>query len=252
MDISPVIPQPEAPAVAEAYKPVSPAWHTAVLIVVLVGFSFLGARSGHPVASNHGRIAQYIVQMGWEWLVFGYVLFGLRRTGVSVRELVGGRWSSIEDVLLDIAIAFGFWIAAIVSLSALGYAMHMTGTSDVGSKIEDVRKQIGFLAPRTNRDLAVFVLLSITAGFVEEVVFRGYFQRQFAALSRNVWIGAIVSAILFGAAHGYEGAKRMLLIAIFGMMFSTLAILRKSLRPGMMAHAIHDSFTGVLLKFVLR
>jgi len=39
----------------------------------------------------------------------------------------------------------------------------------------------------------------------------------------------------------------MFLIFIYGAMFGTLAILRKSLRPGMMAHAWHDSFEGVIL-----
>ena len=252
MDLTPAIPQPQASAPVVSHNPVAPAWHTIVLIVVLIVFSFMGARSGHPIATNHGPIPQYVLQMVWEWLVFAYVVFGLRLSGLSLRELIGGRWNSVEDVLLDVAVAFGFWIAALISLSAIGYAMHLTGTTDVGSKIEDIRKQIGFLAPRTRLDLAVFIVLSVTAGFVEEIVFRGYFQRQFSALTRNVWIGAIVSALLFGSAHGYEGAKRMLLIAIFGMMFSTLTILRKSLRPGMMAHAIHDSFTGVLLRFVLR
>jgi membrane protease YdiL (CAAX protease family) len=252
MDLSPTVPQPETTSPVVSHTPVAPAWHTVVLILVLILFSALGARSGHPVATNHGRIPQYIVQMIWEWLVFAYVLFGFRLSHIRLREVIGGRWESVEDVLLDIALAFGFWIAALISLSALGYALHLTGTTDVGNKIEDIRKQIGFLAPRTNVELGVFVVLSVTAGFVEEIVFRGYFQRQFSALSRNVWIGAIVSALLFGSAHGYEGAKRMLLIAIFGMMFSTLTILRKSLRPGMMAHALHDSITGLFLRFLLK
>lgn len=252
MDLSPAIPQPETSAPVVSHRPVAPAWHTIVLIAVLVLFSALGARSGHPIASSSGRIAQYVAQMIWEGIIFGYVVFGLRLSGVRLREIIGGRWGSVEDFLLDVALAFGFWIAALISLSALGFALHLTGTSDVGSKIEDIRKQIGFLAPRTNRELGVFVLLSVTAGFVEEIVFRGYFQRQFSALTRNVWIGAIVSALLFGSAHGYEGTKRMLLIAIFGMMFSTLTILKKSLRPGMMAHAFHDAFTGLLLRFLLK
>ncbi|PYX99134.1 MAG: CPBP family intramembrane metalloprotease [Acidobacteria bacterium] len=106
---------------------------------------------------------------------------------------------------------------------------------------------IQLLAPRGGLELALWICMSVVAGFVEEVVFRGYFQRQFSTLLRNVWAGMLVSAAIFGLSHGYEGRQRMLLIFVYGALFGTLAILRKSLRPGMMAHAWHDSIEGVLL-----
>ena len=103
------------------------------------------------------------------------------------------------------------------------------------------------LAPHTWLGLSIFVALSITAGFVEEIIFRGYLQRQIAAFSGNIYVGLIVSAIVFGAAHGYEGGRRMVLICILGLMFGVLALWRKSLRPGMIGHGLFDSFQGVLL-----
>jgi membrane protease YdiL (CAAX protease family) len=89
--------------------------------------------------------------------------------------------------------------------------------------------------------------MSVVAGFVEEIVFRGYFQRQFGALLRNIWMGMLVSAAVFGLSHAYEGRQRMFLIFVYGAMFGALTIFRKSLRPGIMAHGIFDSFQGVLL-----
>jgi hypothetical protein len=113
-----------------------------------------------------------------------------------------------------------------------------------------MRKQIGFLAPGTNLELAVWFCLSWSAGFCEEVIFRGYLQRQFAAMGRSTLVGVVVSAIVFGASHGYEGPARMFLIAIFGLMFGLLAWWRKSLRPGMIAHAWHDSLSGAVLRLL--
>ena len=68
-----------------------------------------------------------------------------------------------------------------------------------------MRKQLGFLTPETNLELAVWFCLSATAGFCEEIIFRGYLQRQFAAIGHSMLIGVIISAIVFGASHGYEG-----------------------------------------------
>jgi len=65
-------------------------------------------------------------------------------------------------------------------------------------------------------------------------------------------IGILLSAAIFGASHGYEGPQRMVQIGVFGLMFGVLAHFRKSLRPGMIAHAWHDSFSGLVLYVIQR
>ena len=66
----------------------------------------------------------------------------------------------------------------------------------------------------------------------------------------TVLAGVLVSAAVFGVAHGYEGGPRMLLIGIYGLMFGLLAWWRKSLRPGMIAHAWHDALSGAVLRML--
>jgi len=61
---------------------------------------------------------------------------------------------------------------------------------------------------------------------------------------------ALLSATIFGASHGYEGMASTLRIEIYGLMFGLLAGWRNSLRPGMMAHAWHDGFSGAVLRIV--
>jgi membrane protease YdiL (CAAX protease family) len=110
-----------------------------------------------------------------------------------------------------------------------------------------IQKAVIAVAPQGVREAALWVALSITAGIVEELVFRGYLLQQFAAIGGRVWLGVIVSSLLFGAAHGYEGLASMIAIVAYGAMFCALTIQRKSLRAGMMAHAWHDSVTGIAL-----
>ncbi|MGA3127053.1 MAG: CPBP family intramembrane glutamic endopeptidase [Candidatus Korobacteraceae bacterium] len=227
-----------------ANRRIIPFWHTALLLLVLCVFSLLNAESGRNLHSGHARIHIYLATMIYEWLLTGYVWWGLRRAGLSLRELIGGRWRGIEDFLLDIAIAVGTWFGALLVIAVAALAMGM----DHSGSIDDARRQIGFLAPQSGLEVILWICLSATAGFCEEVLFRGYLQKQFSRLLRNRWVALLVVSILFGLGHGYEGTQRMLLIALLGLSFGVMSMLRKSLRPAIMAHTLQDTISGLLLK----
>jgi len=222
----------------------APLWHTAVVVVVLLGTSFAGSRGLHGV-SGHGKIREYLAAMAWQWLLTAFVYFGIRKR-IKLRELIGGRWPNFEAILLDVVVAAGFWLGAVVILAICGRLMHL----DQPGRLDDMRRDLGFLIPETTLELFVWFCVSMTAGFCEEIIFRGYLQRQFAAISRSMLAGVVLSAIVFGASHGYEGGPRMLLLALYGLMFGLLAWWRKSLRPGMIAHAWHDALSGAILRLL--
>ncbi len=230
----------------ERTRLLAPTWHTVVLIVVLLAFSALGAIAQHPVANKGGRIPQYLTTMAWEWILTGYVIWGVKKSGTTLGQLIGGKWKQFEDFLLDVAIAVGFLFVSWIVLGALAYAIGFAKQSNV----EAARKQLEFMIPQSTLDIVIAVLLALTAGFCEEVIFRGYLQRQFGLMAKNAWIGIALAAVAFGASHGYEGWQRMIIIAVFGAMFGVVAHYAKSLRPGMMTHALHDSIALVALKFV--
>jgi membrane protease YdiL (CAAX protease family) len=201
-------------------------------------------RGRHPLAGE-SKVLQYLWAMAWEWMLLLITWLGIRKR-VRVRQLIGGRWASVEDFLLDVVYAGTFWICALVVLGIAAKLMHL----DQAGKLESMRKQLGFLTPGSRLELAVWFCVSITAGFCEEIIFRGYLQLQFAAITNSMLAGVLLSAVVFGASHGYEGIARMLLIGIYGLMFGLLAWWRKSLRSGMMAHAWHDAFSGAVLRML--
>jgi hypothetical protein len=94
--------------------------------------------------------------------------------------------------------------------------------------------------------MALWVALSITAGICEEAVYRGYMQKQFMALTRSVPAGIVLSAAAFGAAHSYQGFARASLIGVMGAMGGILAYWCRSVRPGMIAHALQDVLGGLV------
>jgi membrane protease YdiL (CAAX protease family) len=215
---------------------------------MLLIFSFLTSNSQHKFSTQHGRSLLYAMTMAWEWLIVGYIALGLRRRKVRVRDLIGGRWSSLEDVLTDSALAFAFWIAAVLALAAIGYALGLGH----GNQLAEAKQKLDFLVPHGALESTLFIALSASAGFCEEIIFRGYFQRQLAALTGSMTGGLLLQAVLFGAGHAYEGGKRMILIAVYGAMFGALALARDSLRPGMLAHFLHDASAGLALRRLLQ
>ncbi len=222
----------------------APVWHTCVLLAVLLLGSISGS-GGHHLLSRGSKLPQYFWGMAWEWILAGFVWLGIRKR-FRLRDVIGGRWAGFDDFFLDILVAALFWSIAALVLAAGAKLLHLDQTE----KLDTMRRQLGFLTPNTRLELGVWFLLSATAGFCEEFIFRGYLQLQFAALTRSMFAGALLSAVVFGAAHGYEGGARMLLIGIFGLMFGLLAWWRRSLRPGMIAHAWHDALSGAVLRML--
>ena len=97
--------------------------------------------------------------------------------------------------------------------------------------------------------MAVWIAVSLTAGFCEEAVFRGYLQKQFHALTGSAAVAVLAQAVLFGLAHGYQGVKNVIVITVLGLLYGLLALGRGNLRPGMLAHAWADVYGGLPIRF---
>ena len=248
--LSDPIVEPSAPA-----KPalIAPLWHTALVTALILGNSFLGSSKVAAVHGSGSRILLYGGTFVTQFVLILLIWFGIRLRGVRMRDLIGGRWKTVEAFLLDVALAIGFWITSLLVLFGIRVALGTIDLHNMQKSVDDTVRLLGPMAPHTYLEAGLFVLLSVCAGLFEEIIFRGYLQRQFGALGRNAIAGIVASGILFGLAHGYQGTRMMIVIAFYGVFFGILAHLRKSLRPGMMAHAFQDSIAGIgLFKLVTR
>jgi membrane protease YdiL (CAAX protease family) len=224
-------------------KAVAPWRHTAILIAFFVLMAAGGAALQHRARGRADLVEHrpdvtllYVLLVAGEWGLVYYVWKGgLRRSGVSLLQLIGGQWTSLRSVFADAALAFGLWIVW-QGFSFLW--VRWPGAGHAGS--------ISPLLPNGMTEGALWVLLSISAGISEEIVFRGYLQRQLTAFTGRASLALILQAAVFGIAHGYQGVHACLSIAIYGAMFTLLALWRKSLRPGIIAHAWTDIAGGLL------
>lgn len=225
-------------------KLIAPLWHTIVFLVILFANSYVTAISLPKIAtgaSSRERAIGYLFTIGWELVLLLIVWFGVRLRGGTIRELIGGRWNRVEDFFTDLVIAAVGVVVAYIVVGAASFLLGLTSPE----RVAESKKLANMLAPSSLSLLGAFILLSSFAGFIEEILFRGYLQKQFAALTGNMYLGLIIQAAVFGLGHGYEGWRRMTAIFCLGCFFGILALLRKSLRPGMMAHAMFDSLQGL-------
>lgn len=217
-------------------------WHT-LLVVLLEG---LNAYRG-AVFAQHSQAAllvdrprMYLRIIFFEFLILATVIVGVRLRGASLKALFGQRWSSFGEMFRDLGLGIALMLTATLVVSIL--ASHSHG--------QQPDQNIQFLLPRTPLEMLLWLAVSLAAGICEEAVYRGYFQRQFTALSHSVAAGILISAAAFGAVHAYQGWQRALVIAISAIFFGLMAHWRSSTRPGIFAHTLQDAIAPVLIKLI--
>jgi membrane protease YdiL (CAAX protease family) len=222
---------------------VAPSGHTLGLLLILLAISagLYRMQSGSPAAGDHhhANVVLYLSVIFSEWALAFYIwLGGLRPGATSLRDLVGGRWGNMKAVLLDIAVAAAFWIVWTAVAIGMNFVLRPSHTPS-----------LGFLNPRGLVEVTLWVIMSMTAGFCEELVYRGYLQKQFLALTKSAALAVLAQAILFGVGHWYQGTRQVITITVLGALFGILAHWRKSLRPGMISHAWSDVLNVIPIRF---
>jgi|SRR5579859_547482 len=235
-------PLPEV-AASPSLLPVAPAWHTCLYLIyrIVSGWFLFERVSAVTSVRPHSMVPFYLAIILTDFLLLGYVVWGIRLQGGSLAELIGGSWTTVRDFLRDCATAIVFWVAALFILGGVGLLLGVPPAS----------RSLVRLGPHSGTELYLWILVSVTAGISEEIIYRGYLQRQFVFWTKNIFVAMCLSAAMFGTGHLYQGGKRAILMGVFGLLLGYLAKQRKSLRPGILAHCWQDSLAGTVL-YLLR
>jgi hypothetical protein len=95
------------------------------------------------------------------------------------------------------------------------------------------------------------VAVWITAGFLEELGWRGYLMNRLIDLQGNTtklaWVISVVgSAIIFGLGHTYQGLGGVIKVITLGLLFGVAFLtVRRNLWPLIIAHALLDTISFV-------
>jgi uncharacterized protein len=166
-------------------------------------------------------------------------------------HLAGRPWASLG---LDIPIGFpgrvGLVIAAVI-VGAYAYALLLRKISP--QRVAALRGRLDSvkLVPQTPREVALFPVMAIIASPFEELAFRGFLMWFLFPLA-GLWGGALVSAVLFGIAHAYQGWRGILRTGAIGLAFATGYALTHSLWWLMIAHIGFNLLGGLLARRIAR
>jgi membrane protease YdiL (CAAX protease family) len=110
---------------------------------------------------------------------------------------------------------------------------------------------VTFILPHTAPEARWFMLLSVTAGFCEELLYRGYLVWFFAP-----WLGVIggmaLVVLVFGVSHAYQGRKGAIRATLAGAVMALIVLATGSLIPAMIVHALIDIGGGIVGYLLLR
>lgn len=179
----------------------------------------------------------YVRTIRGHWILFGAAVAAWLGAGRSLEMLGFGletdSWFLLAILLTGVAIA-----VMAVQLNQLARAP--------AEKLQKIRAGLGnleFILPKTPQDLRLFYGVSVTAGIVEETLWRGFliwYLDQFMPL----WGAAAISVIGFGLAHAYQGIANVGKTALVGAAFAALFVLSGSLWLPMLLHALVDILQG--------
>jgi len=90
--------------------------------------------------------------------------------------------------------------------------------------------------------LALRIGLFVTAGFCEELMFRGYAIERLALFSGNLWIGGVAAVVLFTLGHlpRYGFSPSLIAVAIVATALTGLYLWRRNFWVCAIMHALID------------
>lgn len=179
---------------------------------------------------------------------------GARTSGY--RRMILHQWALVLAVLMVIALGSiplsalglrkpdGGWLEGttlLILLAAIAAsALFFRWKGD--SAVKRLLKMAGAILPVTAGERWLFAVISIGAGVSEELLFRGfllyYLNQHFPGLDRGAQI--LVSGLVFGWAHLFQGWRGIALTGVLGAAFALLYIATESLLSPIIIHAAID------------
>jgi membrane protease YdiL (CAAX protease family) len=230
------------PAGDEPLSRVAPIWHTILFFGLLFWLEYAShpGRFGMPRESLralfHSPSLIYTLGIAADCIIFGLMYVGLVMQKSKISDLMGAAWGDREQARRDVYLGAAFSLA----LFAVSFLfLLLFGTS--GSMPE-------VLKPTTVIEFSLLLIFMVVSAISEELIFRGYLMLQLSHYLRNRDLIVILQAVAFAALHGRgQSVGEVMAKFVVGAFLGLLAMQRKSLVSGIVAHCCLNSIAAVFM-----
>lgn len=214
--------------------------------------SLLYRRFLKKVAKNRAaRKQQYLLWIGQEWIWVLVIIFIIFLSSVPLSML---GLQPPQDWTITLLVSICLLPSMVIASILLIRQIKKTARAGPAQSLLETKEML----PHTSGERLLFLLLSFTAGICEEVTFRGFLSWSLLQIVRflggqwPLWAGLILSTIIFGLAHCYQGWKGVLRTGYTGGVFAILYIWTGSLLLPILCHILIDSRNIFVAPAVLR
>ncbi|NNK89349.1 MAG: CPBP family intramembrane metalloprotease [Saprospiraceae bacterium] len=113
-------------------------------------------------------------------------------------------------------------------------------------------KKRSYILPVSKQEFYCFIVLSVSAGVCEEIMFRGflitYLYNLLGTSKLTIYIAVFVPAFLFGIAHAYQGTHAVIKVVLMAVIFGFVYVLSGSIIWLIIIHILVDIIGGILAK----
>ena len=192
---------------------------------------------GDHVVPLRRKLTFYGRAVGLQWCLVAAMVLVLRRHGLST----GDAGERLGDVALTGIVTLALLLILAVVSGIILWRLRRAQPAALLATVGRLRRMM----PTSGVEMAAFVVLCLTAGVCEELLYRGWLVNILRVATGSTWVAVVVGAIVFGIGHAYQGIKGILRTAFVGLQLAILFVALGSLIPGQVLHVGVDLLAGV-------
>jgi membrane protease YdiL (CAAX protease family) len=190
-----------------------------------------------PSVSTMERLVLYASTIAFQWIAATVVAWRAWTHGYTAAQLGLNLHGRTRIVLASIVGA-----ATVAALQWLN--LRRMGKIPVAARgaLQAIAERI---LPQSTVELLPYLALAITAGLCEEFLYRGFAMAVLTRVGLPAWSVVLLSSILFGLAHLYQGRGGLVSTLVVGTVLGSGRIAYDSLVPVLFWHSAVDVVAGI-------
>lgn len=214
--------------------------HLLILFLIIV-VPIRGARRYHVLMRRIARHPElragfYLKGMLGQWSMLIPLVIILVGLGWSAQSL------GLQEPTNTILAASLSLVLVLVFYGQAFYIRLVARTAEGRAQLRQSMSGPLHMLPRTSKERGLWILLSMTAGFCEELLYRGFMPAYLVHIFPHVpfFVAIIIAGVLFGIGHIYQKLPGVVGTGLMGLAFGFLYYFTGSLFLPMIVHALFD------------